>query len=333
MTAEYPYDTPRGRLVTAPQVMNITQRAPLALFDRLLGEKCAAADIVQKLTAYGVQAALDGEAVVAAIPSYRQDYLHPVDVMEDFIVSRGYAAFTPILPEDFTIGRLHPLTTFEDLLRDLLIGFGFEEAVCNILTGPETLRQRMEVSEAAGAGVPPFHGGRLVRIANVMNVNFAVLRDWILPSLLEVESHSEGAIYPHRIFEVGEVAVFDPAENLGSRTESRAGLIVADETASFDTLQTVVHALLNTLKVPFRVVPWEHPSFIPGRVGLVVRDGGGAKYGGAKDGGANDPSTWLGFLGEFSPQVLTRWGARMPAVGMELSVDRLKVGYDQARTK
>jgi phenylalanyl-tRNA synthetase beta subunit len=85
----------------------------------------------------------------------------------------------------------------------------------------------------------------------------------------------------------------------------------------------VLYALLNTLRVPFKVVPWEHPSFLPGRVGLVVQESGSG----------NDPSTWLGFLGEFSPQVLTNWGARMPAVGMELSVNRLKVCYEQTAAK
>jgi phenylalanyl-tRNA synthetase beta chain len=313
-TAEYPYDTPRGRLVTAPYAMPVTQRAPLEMFDRLLGEKQQSVDVVQKLSAYGVRAALDGDAVVATIPSYRQDYLHPVDVLEDFAVSRGFMSFAPILPEDFTTGGLTPLTSFEDLLRDLMIGFGGEEAICIILTNVEILRQRMEVSLEMSGGRQPFHGGPLVRISNVMNANYATLRDWILPSLLEIESHSEGALYPHRIFEVGEVAVYDPAENLGSRTESRLAMTIADEAASFDSVQSVLYALFNTLKIPFRVVPWEHPSFIPGRVGLVVTEAGSAA----------DPATWLGFLGEFSPQVLENWGARMPAAGMELRVETLR---------
>jgi phenylalanyl-tRNA synthetase beta chain len=299
--------------------MPITQSAPLEAFDRLLGEPQNAEDIVKKLTAYGLQASLEGSVVVVTIPSYRQDYLHPVDVVEDFAISRGFMSFTPTALEDFTVGGLTALTGFEDLLRDLMIGFGGEEAICIILSNTEVLRQRMEAGAEGEDSLPPFHGGPLVRIANVMNANYAVLRDWILPSLLEVESHSEGALYPHRIFEVGEVAVYDPAENLGSRTESRLGMIVADEAASFDSIQSVLYALLNTLKVPFQVLAWEHPSFIPGRVGLVVQEGGSL----------NDPASWLGFLGEFSPQVLTNWGARVPAAGMELSVDRLKVFYEQ----
>jgi phenylalanyl-tRNA synthetase beta chain len=318
VTVEYPYDTPRGRLVTAPQAMPITQRAPLEMFDRLLGEKQDGEDIVQKLTAYGVRSALDGDAVLATIPSYRQDYLHPVDVMEDFAISRGFMSFAPLLPEDFTTGGLNPLTGFEDLLRDLMIGFGGEEAICITLSNDGILRQRMEVGMEMKDSREPFHGGPLVRISNVMNANCSTLRDWVLPSLLEVESHSEGALYPHYMFEVGEVAVFDPRENLGSRTESRLAMIIADEAASFDSVQSVLYALLNSLKVTFLVVPWEHPSFIPGRVALVLKEGGST----------TNPSSWLGFLGEFSPQVLTNWGARMPVAGMELVVEKISQSVD-----
>lgn len=314
--AEYPYDTPRGRSVTAPHPLAVTQRVPLDLFDRVLGEQVEANQILQKLDAYGVAASAGEEAITATAPDYRQDYLHPVDVIEDFAISRGYASFTPLLPADFTVGRLDPLTMYEDLLRDLMIGFAFEEAICNILTSSEEIRQRMLVGLEMQDGRLPFHGGPTVRIENVMNLNYAHLRDWVLPSLFEIESHSEGALYPHRIFEVGEVAVFDPADNMGSRTESRLAALLAAEDASFDSAQSVLYALLNSLGLPFRVAPWEHPSFITGRVGLIVASEDGAR--------ADDPSTWLGFIGEFSPQVLANWGARVPAAGFELSVQALR---------
>ena len=130
------------------------------------------------------------------------------------------------------------------------------------------------------------------------------------PSLMETESHSAGATYPHRVFEVGEVAVHDPSQNMGSRTESRLGLLIADETASFDDVQSQLYALMAMLGVEFRVEAWDHPSFIAGRAAKVL----------VKQGEAD---IWLGFLGELSPQVLTNWKCRMPAAALELALDRL----------
>jgi phenylalanyl-tRNA synthetase beta chain len=216
------------------------------------------------------------------------------------------------MPADFTVGKLQPLTDFEDLVRDLMIGFGFEEAICNILTNLAQLRDRMAVHTEADSAQFPFHGGQAVAIENVMNLNYSHLRDWILPSLLEVESHSAGALYPHKIFEVGEVAVFDLTQNLGSRTEARLAVIIADEAASFDAAQSVLYALLVNLGIAFRVEPWVHPSFIAGRVALVTSQS--AKQATPRP---------LGFLGELSPQVLTNWGARVPVAVFELSLDVL----------
>jgi len=319
VATHYPYDTPRGRTVTAPHPMAITQRAPLAEFARLLGEPVAGEDVVSALRAYGVAADLScaagGECIVATLPDYRQDYLHPVDVIEDFAISRGYHTFAPLMPADFTVGKLDPRTQFEDRVRDLLIGFGFEEAICNILTSEDTARRRMEVDEESGA--VPFHGGPPVRITNVMNRNYSCLRDWVLPSLLEIESHSTTALYPHRICEVGEVAVYDPAQNLGSRTEARAAALMAMEEASFDAAQSMLYALLTSLDIAFTVEPWRHAAFIAGRVGLV-RDA------------AAQP---LGFVGELSPQVLTNWGVRVPVAAFELSVDAMYACTVQAPTE
>lgn len=260
-------------------------------------------EIAARLSAYGVGATTEPEAVIATLPDYRQDYLHAVDVIEDYAISRGLDSFASTMPVDFNVGKLQPLTEFEDLVRDLLIGFGFEEAFCNILTSLTQLQQRMAIDDHR-LPLPPFHGGTVVSVANVMNRNYAVLRDWILPSLLEIAAHSLGAVYPHRIFEVGEVAVYDAGQNLGSRTESRAAGIIASEDASFDSAQSVIYALLGSLGMEFQVQPWQHPSFIEGRVGIIL----------AADGSR------LGFLGELSPQVLTNWGMRTPIAAFEVAL-------------
>lgn len=318
VTARYPYETPRGQAVPAPYDLSLSQRASLDLFNRLLGERLEPAGILANLQEYGLQATLDGDEVVVRLPAYRQDYLHAVDVVEDFAISRGYHTFTSLFPAEFTVGKLDPLTEFEDLIRDLMIGYGFEEVVCNILTGRDQLRLRMELGEAPADSLPPFHGGSAVAIENVMNKNYAVLRDWVLPSLLEVEARSAGALYPHRIFEVGEVAVFNPAQNLGSRTGSRLAAVIAAEEVSFDTAQSVIYALLQSLDVPFAVTAWQHPSFIPGRVAAIKCGERPASM----EEQASD-QVLLGFLGELSPQVLANWGVRLPMAAFELDLQAL----------
>jgi phenylalanyl-tRNA synthetase beta chain len=193
-----------------------------------------------------------------------------------------------------------------------MIGLGFEEAICNILTDIASIRQQMNLTAEAVAPLAPFLGPQTVAIANVMNLNYGHLRDWLLPSLLEIESHSGGALYPHCLFEVGEVAVFDPVQNLGSRTESRLGALIAADDASFDSAQSAVYALLNSLDVTFTIAPWSHASFIGGRIARILLGDG----------------LPIGFLGELAPQVITNWGGRTPIAAFELSLSTL---YEKVR--
>lgn len=314
LTTHYSYPTPRGLSVTTPHPLAFTQHVPRAEFARIMGAEVSPDEVTASLAAYGVMSHCVEDVVVATLPEYRQDYLHGVDVIEDYAISRGYEQIAPHLPSEFTVGALDPKTEFEDGLRDLLIGFGFEELFCNILTSADTIRGAMEVQAETVSTTPDFHGGPAVHVANVMNRNYSHLRDWVLPSLLEVESLSTGALYPHRTFEVGEIARYDPNAELGSRTESRLAALIADDSATFDSAQSVLYALLAYLGISFDLQRWHHPSFIPGRVALVIAT--------SEDNG-RDTSLPLGFLGELSPQVLTHWGARTPAAGLELSVEAL----------
>lgn len=322
VVTRYPYDTPMGREVASPSALPRAQKARCSVSEvcSLLGTQTDGDDIAARLRAYGVasEAAGDG-ALEATLPPWRADYLHAVDVVEDYAISVGFDSFEPILPEDWSPGRLSTETNLEDLLRDRLIGFGFEEIISNVLTNRTMLRVNQCLGDAdapANAedegripkpGFPPPTGSPLVRIRNPMSDTYSVLRDWLLPFLLRVEATSPKALYPHRVFEAGEVAVPDPDANLGSRTERRLSALLAHEKASLSELQSHLDLLLYYLDIDARLEAGEddHPTFIPGRLGLVWT-------------GEGSDRRCLGWIGEVHPEVLERWGIRAPVAAFEL---------------
>lgn len=311
VSTRYPFETSRGREVIAPHPLSEKRvlALPLERFRTLLGEPSIAADdVASVLHAYGLDVRSESDHLRVEAAPYRADYLHEVDAVEDYAISRGYETFEARMPEEFTVGRLQPLTELVDRARDRMIGYGFEEAISNILTAPQMLRAAMNIGEDF-AGVPGFHGGRLVQIANVMNENYACVRDWILPSLLEIESHSAGAVYPHYVFEAGEVATVDDEAPLGSRTEQRIGALLAHEKASFTEAQAYLNLLLRHLGIEGGTFgATEHPSFLPGRVALL------------RVPGQSNPS---GLLGELHPEVLAGdagFGIRVPCAVFELAL-------------
>jgi phenylalanyl-tRNA synthetase beta chain len=149
-------------------------------------------------------------------------------------------------------------------------------------------------------------GERLVEVDNVMSLAYSVLRNRVLPSLLNVEAASSKAFYPHRVFEAGEVSVMDPATNMGTRTDLNLAALIAHPTANFSEMHSTLDVLLYYFDVEYRLEPAEHPLFMQGRCGKVLAGG-----------------VELGFIGEIRPVVLEKRQITMPCAGFEISLNLL----------
>jgi len=233
----------------------------------------------------------------------------------------------PELPATFTVGGLSPETRLEAQVRRWMIGLGFQEVMTNILSS------RSDLAEKMGAEPP------MVELENPLSLQYAVLRPWLLPSLLRVEAASGHAFYPHKMFEVGEVAtVFEEAGpstrttttnralaqdsaprslSVGlhgvrrSRTDLRLAALLASPSAAFSELHSSLELVMLEAGAAYRLEPAADPavlaSFLEGRVG-VIRIGDQA----------------AGWIGEIHPAVLERWKITMPCVAWELDLTRLR---------
>jgi phenylalanyl-tRNA synthetase beta chain len=179
-----------------------------------------------------------------------------------------------------------------------MVGMEFQEIIANIMGSRADLCGRMKVE-----GTP---WGRLVEVDNVMSQSYACLRQWVMPSLLQVEAASSRAFYPHRLFEVGEVAIPDEEADVGSRTVMVLGALIAHAQAHFSELHSCLDLLLYYLDCPYELRGLDHPTFLNGRAGSIVSDG-----------------ITVGLLGEIHPEVLEQWQIGMPAVALELDLQRL----------
>jgi phenylalanyl-tRNA synthetase beta chain len=289
----FPYDTPFGREVDVPLRMDLSLRIELSEFSRLLGVEIPRVEVDNVLERYGCDLRFEGDQVIVQPPPTRADYLHPVDLVEDFAIARGYETFEPRMPRDFTPGRSDPISVLEDKARDLMVGLGYEELISNILVSRATLRDRMNLGDEA-----------LVEVSNVMNENYSALRDAILPCLLQAESRSGTAAYPHRLFESGDVAVFDKDSDCGSRTQIQLAFLTAHREVSLSEVHADLDYLLHMLGVDWHLVEAEHPSFLSGRCARVQI--------------LKKP---VGWIGEIHPQVLERWQIGVPCAAVELTLD------------
>jgi phenylalanyl-tRNA synthetase beta chain len=297
VTIEYAWATPMGRKVVTPMEIARPVSVPVQLIAQVLGEAIKPAEAKRLLTGYGHRVSGSASTLKVTPPAHRDDILHPVDVVEDIAIARGYSSFAPEMPSQFTVGSLSPIERYADRVRELLVGQGFQETMANILTSRQDVVDRMGGGRTADG---------FVEVDNPMVETFAVLRPNLLASLLRVEAASSKAVYPHRVFEVGEAASIDPTSEVGCRTEVRAAALIAHAEAAFSEAHAALESLSYALGVSYRLEPTPHPSFIDGRAGAIML--------------GDRP---VGVIGEITPSVLEAWGIGMPCAVFDLSLSPL----------
>ncbi|MDP7035298.1 MAG: phenylalanine--tRNA ligase subunit beta [Planctomycetota bacterium] len=292
VTSVYSQSTPRGKRVVAPVGPNPPIQVTSAEAEKLLGVPVSAEEMVEDLERMGCVASLDGQVISVSTPAFRDDYLHAVDAIEDCLIARGLDRLPHRMPRSFTAGKASRESIQADGVRDLLIGFGFEEIITNILTNPNRLIEAMNCTE-----------GSIVQIANAYSETYSAVRNQLLPFLLHTERESATALYPHRIFEVGEVAVPDSREDHGSRTEQRVAAMIAHSEATFSEIHAFLDQLVYYLGMEYSLDVVEHPSYLSGRVGAIRVD-----------------EEIIGHVGELHPQVLSNWDIRQPTAAFEFTL-------------
>lgn len=298
----YPYDTPLGREIVTPYYFQNPQTVRISEAEKMLGVSLDAQQVIESLRRMGVTAEAADGAVTAYPPAYRNDFLHPVDVVEDIMIGLGMDSFEPANPSDFTVGRLSESEVFSRQVKNVMVGLGYQEMIFNYLGSYREFIERMYPEQARETIAAEF-----VKVSNPLSENYEYVRHSILPHLLSAESVSANASYPHFIFEVGKVVRQDERDNYGSRTMNALGFLVGDAEADFNLLNSHVTSLFYYLGYEHELEELDDPRFIPGRTAAVVVDG-----------------KRVGLFGEIHPRVLENWGIQIPCAAGEIDMDALR---------
>ncbi|MDE5898068.1 MAG: phenylalanine--tRNA ligase subunit beta [Treponemataceae bacterium] len=299
----HPYETGLGKDVVAPFYFQPTTRTTLSRINKLLGvhfseDEARGALLRMGSTVETRSISADGtddvEFVLSPAP-YRNDFLHEVDIIEDVMIGAGLENFAPEQPSDFTIGRLLPITELSRKAKTLMVGLGYQEMIFNYVGSRRDYIENMNI-DAAG----------VIEIANPMSENYQFIRPEIISSLLRAESKSAGAMYPHKIFEIGKVAYLCQEENTGTRTRQNLGFLTAAANANFNMAAGDVSSLLYFLDLAYEVAENDDPRFIPGRQAAILA--GGKK---------------IGVFGEVHPQILENWSISVPCVAGEIDLEEI----------
>ncbi|MFX1415391.1 MAG: phenylalanine--tRNA ligase subunit beta [Promethearchaeota archaeon] len=276
----------------APDLMTVS----IDDVNELTGLGLVGSEIVDALGRMGLGAKLmKPRKVQVQIPRYRVDILHPVDVIEDIAIGYGFDRIEPAMPQTMTTGKAHPVTRFKNKVRDLMVGAGYQEVMNYIMSSPDLLRDKMLRSRL------------VVTTGNPKSRDYSVLRNSLLPVLLDFAARNQHADYPQKLFEVGDIVV--PDELMETRIQQIPALsgIVVDTSVNITELATDIGFLLRNLGLDgvFSYSEREDATFIAGRAADILKSG--------------EP---IGMFGEIAPEVLTNLDLKMPVVAFEIFLPR-----------
>jgi len=296
-SAEIHYPFGRVKKTVTPQLETKTMQIRLEDINNLLGFKLASEELPELLerARYGF-AKVQKSVLTLRIPSYRIDIMHPVDVFEDIAIAYGYNKIKPRWQRLPVTGGTTPKAQFGDLVREIMIGLGYQEVLPFTMTNQDSLQTKMLM--------PP---EKVVEVANPRMATLTCMRNWLLPSLLEFLSHNTHVEYPQKIFEVGYSVVFDDTAETKTKDVLKLACVSIHSNANFTEIKSNIEALLLNLGIKnFEIQEDKHPSFLEGRTAVV--------YGKRQK---------IGVLGEVHPQVLNNWQLKNPAVAFEIDLEPL----------
>lgn len=265
------------------------------LIERVAGLKLQPNEIAEYLRLMRFDAQARGTSIFVRVPVYRIDILHPIDLVEEVVMGYGFDRLTPEIMPPQHAGSEASLEVFSRKLRELMVGFGFQEVQNYMMTCKEVLYSLMEAPEQP-----------TVEVQNPKQAQFSCLRTWLTPLLLQVLSRSKHAEYPQKIYECGDVVLLDEKAENRVREERKLAFALSDSRVTLTDALAIVNAVMHLLHLECTFKHGEHPSFIKGRYALIEVG-----------------NNIVGFAGEVHPKVLLNWGLEKPVIVVELNISTL----------
>lgn len=265
---------------------------------KMLGLRLSSKEIVECLRRMRYDVRRENkESLEVSVPAYRCDILHEVDLIEDVAIGYGYDKFTLEIPATTNVGKELEKTRLTRKVRDLMIGFGFQEILSFIMTSKRNLFTNMNRTEE-----------KVVEVQNPVSSEYAVLRDTLIPGLLDLLSQNLHIQYPQRIFECGDIVRIQEKGEYPKSIPCLAAAI-CDNKASYEEAQSVVYSLFRELRVAdWKVYPHKNESYLEGRAAKIVSS-----------------EETIAVIGEIHPRILEQIGLNKPVAIFEIIIESIVV--------
>ena len=259
------------------------------LVNQTLGLDLKISKIISCLKKSRLDALSKGNSIVCTIPAYRFDIFGPMDLVEEVALGYGIQNLGPTMSPSQTIGKINPVSLKLKSLDRMMTGLGFLESLNSSLTSKRVLYDMTNRNSA-----------KIISVLDSKSQEHTILRDSILPGLLENLSKNIHESYPQRMFETG--TIFEIGDPITEKINFSG--ISAHKDSNFTEIKSIVQSALNIgfgIKVETKTS--SDPIFEKGHCASII---------------LNDMP--IGIIGKISSSIVDNYKIRVPVVGFELSL-------------
>ena len=278
-----------GAKNSTPKLTERKMTVSPSLINQTLGLNLSTSKIISSLKKSRLDASTKNKNVVCTIPAYRFDIFGPMDLVEEVALGYGIQNLEPTLSPSQTLGQTNPVSLELKSLNQTMIGLGYLEALNSSLTSKRVLYEMVNREPKT-----------IISVLDSKSQEHTILRDSILPGLLENLSKNIHESYPQKLFETGTVF---SADNPISETTNLSA-ISAHQDVNFTEIKSVLQSTLKTgFDLEIKTKTTEHPTFEKGHCASVM---------------INNKS--IGVIGEINSKIIENYKIRVPVVGFEISL-------------
>ncbi|MEK0330072.1 MAG: phenylalanine--tRNA ligase subunit beta [Nitrosopumilus sp.] len=230
-----------------------------SLINQTLGLNLNTSKIISSLKKSRLDATIKGKNIICVIPAYRFDIFGPMDLVEEVALGYGIQNFEPTLSPSQTLGQKHPISINLQSISSIMTGLGYMEALNSSLTSKRILYDNTKRDSS-----------KILSILDSKSLEHTILRDSLLPELIDNLAKNIHESYPQKLFEIG--TIFNKTSSVTEETHLCATSSHKD--ANFSEMKSVLQSIIQSIfGKTCETKTTTHPTFEKGHVANIIVDG------------------------------------------------------------
>ena len=248
-----------GAKNSSPKLEQKKMSVSPSLINQILGLNLNTSKIISSLKKSRLDASTKGKNIICAIPAYRFDIFGSMDLVEEVALGYGIQNLEPTLSPSQTLGQKHSNSINLQSISSIMTGLGYMEALNSSLTSKRILYDNTNRDSS-----------KIISVLDSKSLEHTILRDSLLPGLIENLAKNIHESYPQKLFEIG--TIFNKTSSVTEETHLCA--VRSHKNANFSEIKSILQSVIQSIfGKTCETKTISHPTFENGHVANVTVDG------------------------------------------------------------